>query len=136
MSVLHSSSVEQGVDPVEAILRTSPARLDQAAQAVTPPAQPVPRSRLGLVWRGVWAAAVSAVLLIIFMLQNTGRTRVALLGISGTTSISVALLVAAVGGIVLTLVVGTARITQLRHRARVGLRRSAWSDSGRSTPHA
>jgi uncharacterized integral membrane protein len=69
-------------------------------------------------------------------LQNTGRTRVAFLGISGTTSISVALLVAAVGGIVLTLVVGTARITQLRHRARVGLRRSAWSDSGRSTPHA
>jgi len=136
MSVLHRNSVEPGVDPAEAILSTSPAPRDQARQAVTPSAQPARHSRLGSVWGGVWAAAVIGVLLIFFMLQGTARTRVAFLGFSGTTSLSVALLIAAVGGIVLTMVVGITRITQLRLRAGLGLRRSARSDSGRSTSHA
>ena len=136
MSVLHRSKVEKPVDPVRAALSTSPAPVDHATGPVTPRSQPPARSRLGSVWVGVWAAAALAVLLIIFLAQNTGRTRVSFLGFSGTTSLSVALLVAAVGGIVLTLLVGTARITQLRHRARVGLRRAARGDSGRTGPHA
>jgi uncharacterized integral membrane protein len=136
MSVLHRSSLNQGVHPVEATPGTSPAPVDYATSPVTPRSQPAARSRLGSVWVGVWAATALAVLLIIFMVQNTRRVRVSFLGFSGTTSLSVALLIAAVGGIVLTLLVGTARITQLRHRARVGLRRAARGDSGRTSPHA
>jgi uncharacterized integral membrane protein len=83
----------------------------------------------------MWAAAAIAVLLIFLMLQGTARIRVASLGFSGTASLSVALLVALVGGIVLTMVVVTARIAQLRHRAGGGLRRPARTDSGRSWSH-
>jgi len=136
MSVLHRSSVEHGVHPVETSLSTSPAPLDGATDPVTPRSQPAARSRLGSVWGGGGAAAALAVLLIIFMVQNTGRTRVSFLGFTGTTPLSVALLIAAVGGTVLTLLVGTARITQLRHRARVALRRAVHGDSDRTNRHA
>jgi uncharacterized integral membrane protein len=136
MSILHRSSVEQGIHPARATLGTSQPPLDHATGPVPPRSQPATGSRLGSVWVGVWAAAALAILLIIFMVQNTGRTRVSFLGFSGTTSLSVALLVAAVGGIVLTLLVGTARITQLRHRARVGMRRAAPAESGRTSSHA
>jgi uncharacterized integral membrane protein len=136
MSVLHRSSVEPDIHPAEATPRTPPAPLDHASHPVAPRSHPGARSRIGSVWVGVWAAAALAVVLIIFMVQNTRQTRVSFLGFSGTTSLSVALLIAAVGGIVITLLVGTARITQLRHRARLSLRRAARGDSGRTGRHA
>jgi uncharacterized integral membrane protein len=135
MSVLHRSSVEPDIHPVEVAPSTPPAPLD-AKDRVTPRSQPAVRSRIGSVWCGVWVAAALAVLLIIFMVQNTRQTRVSFLGFSGTTSLSVALLIAAVSGTLLTLLVGTARITQLRHRARLSLRRAARGDSGRTSRHA
>jgi uncharacterized integral membrane protein len=135
MSQRHHSSVEPDIHQAETTPRTPRAPLD-AKDTVTPRPQRAARSRIGSVWSGVWAAAALAVVLIIFMVQNTRQTRVSFLGFSGTTSLSVALLIAAVGGIVLTLLVGTARITQLRHRARLSLRHAARGDSGRTSRHA
>lgn len=128
--------VDPGVDPAEATPGTPPALPDSATDPVMPRSQLATRSRLGSMWVGLWAASALAVVLIIFMVQNTRRARVSFLGFSGTTSLSVALLIAAVGGSVLTLLVGTARITQLRRRARVGMRRAARSDRGRTSRHA
>jgi len=84
-------------------------------QAVT---QPVPRTRTGAAWEGVCAAVVIAVALIVFMLQNTRAVEISFLGMTTSTSLAMALLIAAVGGILLTLILGTARITQLRRLVR------------------
>jgi uncharacterized integral membrane protein len=67
---------------------------------------------------GVCAAVVIAVALIVFMLQNTRAVEISFLGMTASTSLAMALLIAAVGGILLTLILGTARITQLRRLVR------------------
>ncbi|GIE84413.1 lipopolysaccharide assembly protein LapA domain-containing protein [Actinoplanes regularis] len=75
----------------------------------------VPRTRTGSVWFGLCTSALLAVVLIIFMLQNTGSVQVAFLGMSGSLPLALALLIAAVGAAILITVVGTVRIAQL-HR--------------------
>jgi hypothetical protein len=49
------------------------------------------------------------------MIQNTHTVQVTFLGLTGNTSLALMLLIAAVGGILLTLILGSARILQLRH---------------------
>jgi uncharacterized integral membrane protein len=85
----------------------------------------VPRTRTGAAWVGVSAATLIAIALIIFLAQNTRTTEISFLWMTGSTSLAVALLIAAVGSVLLTLIVGTARITQLRRLVR---RRAAASD--------
>jgi uncharacterized integral membrane protein len=98
-------------DP-QAVQPTSPA---PDGRRRTPPA---PRSRVG----GVWAAAVlfAAVLLLllIFVLENGQRTEISFFGQHGHLPQGVALLLAAVCGILLVAIPGTARIIQLRIRDR------------------
>ena len=64
------------------------------------------------------AAAFLAVLLIIFLVQNTRSTEISFLWMTTSTPLAVALLIAAVGSVLLTVILGTARITQLRRRIR------------------
>jgi uncharacterized integral membrane protein len=52
------------------------------------------------------------------MLQNTRGVRVHFLWMDGSLPLALALLIAAVGAAILTMVVGAARITQLRLLAR------------------
>jgi uncharacterized integral membrane protein len=52
------------------------------------------------------------------MIQNTHTVQVTFLGMTGSTSLALMLLIAAVGGILLTLILGSARILQLRHTVR------------------
>jgi uncharacterized integral membrane protein len=73
-------------------------------------------------WAGIWTGTVVFIALIVFMLQNTRSVEIFFLGMHGTLPLAMALLIATVGGILLTLVVGTARITQLRHRLARGRR--------------
>jgi uncharacterized integral membrane protein len=54
------------------------------------------------------------VALIIFMLQNTRSVEVTFLWMHGTLPLALALLIASVGVTILAMIVGTARITQLR----------------------
>jgi putative membrane protein len=86
----------------------------------SPPSGPrrVRGTRTGRVWVGVCAAALITVALIIFMVQNTHTVQVTFLGMTGSTSLALMLLIAAVGGILLTLILGSARILQLRHTVR------------------
>jgi uncharacterized integral membrane protein len=64
------------------------------------------------------AAALIAVLLIIFLLQNTRSTEISFLWMTASTPLAVALLIAAVGSALLTLILGTVRIAQLRRQVR------------------
>ena len=78
----------------------------------------VPRTRTGAAWVGLTAAALIAVALIVFLAQNTRTTEISFLWMTARTSLAIALLIAAVGSVLITLILGTARITQLRRLAR------------------
>jgi uncharacterized integral membrane protein len=77
---------------------------------------------MGTVWFGAAAFAVVLALLLIFILQNSRTVQISYLGAHGHLPLGVALLLAAVLGILLVIIPGTARIIQLRitasrHRA-------------------
>jgi uncharacterized integral membrane protein len=124
MSLLHpeqSPAPDQGAaDATPNPTPAGEAPVDRPAPAPgSPPARQLVRgTRTGRVWVGVCAAALITVALIIFMVQNTRTVQVTFLGLTGTTSLALMLLIAAVGGILLTLVLGSARILQLRRAVR------------------
>lgn len=78
----------------------------------------VPGTRTGMAWVAAGTAAVLAIALIIFVAQNTRSTEVTFLWMSASSPLAVALLIAAVGSVLLTLILGTARIAQLRRLVR------------------
>jgi uncharacterized integral membrane protein len=79
------------------------------------PARPaVPRSRTGGLWVAAVVFALVLLLLLIFVLQNGQRVDVSFLGAHGQLPLGVALLLAAVFGVLLVALPGTARIVQLR----------------------
>lgn len=87
------------------------------------PARPtVPRSRAGGLWVAAVAFALILLLLLIFVLENGQRAEVSFFGAHGHLPLGVALLLAAVFGVLLVALPGTARIVQLR---MLGHRRSA-----------
>jgi uncharacterized integral membrane protein len=85
----------------------------------------VPRSRAGGVWVAAVAFAFVLLLLLIFVLQNGQRVDVSFLGANGQLPLGVALLLAAVFGVLLVALPGTARIVQLRILGRRRGRRAA-----------
>jgi len=121
MPVLHRNGSNRiGHDTAPAPVPATP----PAEREAPPPAEarPVPRTRMSVAWAGIWTATVVFIALIVFMLQNTRSVEVSFVGLHGTLPLAMAMLIAAVGGILLTLVVGTARITQLRRRLTRGRR--------------
>ena len=78
----------------------------------------VPRSRMGGVWVALVVAAFVFLLLLIFILQNGQRAQVSFFGAHGHLPMGVALLLAAVFGVLLVALPGTARIVQLRMLGR------------------
>lgn len=102
--------------PEHALETTTPAPPEAGVPAAVK--RPVPRTRAGAAWVGVCAAAIIAVALVIFAVQNTRGVEVSFLWMTTSTPLALALVIGAVGGILLTLVLGTARITQLRRQVR------------------
>ena len=77
---------------------------------------PLRGSRTSGAWVGGRRAAALLVLLMVFIAQNTQDVHVSFLGWDGEAPLSVTLLIAAAIGIVVTAIVGTMRIWQLRRR--------------------
>jgi uncharacterized integral membrane protein len=75
-------------------------------------------TRLSATWTAVVAAAVVLVALVIFIGQNTQQSSVNFLGAHGKAPTSVVLLVAATAGALIVIIVGIARILQLRRVAK------------------
>jgi len=82
------------------------------------PQDPLRRSRTSGAFVALVLLGLLLVLLIVFIAQNTQDVHVSFLAWDGTTPLAVALLIAAVGGILLTAVAGLLRIWQLRRRVR------------------
>ena len=92
-------------------------------QAAPPTAVPLPqhrikRTRTSGIWVAVGFFAVILLLLLIFILQNGTQVSVSYLGMHGHLPLGVALLLAAVCGVLLVVLAGAARIGQLRTTAR------------------
>ncbi|MCY7340955.1 MAG: lipopolysaccharide assembly protein LapA domain-containing protein [Pseudonocardia sp.] len=78
----------------------------------------VTRTRTGGLWTGLILSALVLVVLLVFILQNLARVQITFLGLTGSLPLGVALLLAAVAGLLLVAIPGGFRILQLRRAAR------------------
>jgi uncharacterized integral membrane protein len=103
---------------------TQPGRQDVAdPQAQRPgpvelPAHRVRRTRMGGLWVAAVLSALVLLLLLIFILENGQRVSISYFGAHGHLPLGVALLLAAVLGVLVVVIPGTGRIIQLRITAR------------------
>ena len=93
-------------------------------EAPTPPTSAphdeltIGRTRMSRAWAAAAVTLVLALLMLIFILQNGRDERMRFLWMDFTLPLGVALLLAAVGGGLLVVLLGIARLTQLRLAAR------------------
>ena len=103
------------------------------AAAQTRPQHVIKRTRTGGVWVASGLFALVLVLLLIFILENGQRASISYFGAHGHLPLGVALLFAAVLGVLVVVIPGTGRIVQLRIAARRHCRVDAQADS-QATP--
>jgi uncharacterized integral membrane protein len=85
-----------------------------------PPEATVGRTRMSGLYVGLILSAIVLILLLVFILQNLHSVEINFLGLSGQLPTGVALLLAAIAGVLLVAIPGTGRILQLRRAARRG----------------
>jgi uncharacterized integral membrane protein len=85
-----------------------------ARTAPAPAPHTIRRTRISGLWVAVGFFAVILLLLLIFILQNGQKVDISYMGAHGHLPLGVALLLAAVCGVLLVVLAGTARISQLR----------------------
>jgi len=96
-----------------------PAETPNGPNLTTPaPASPAGRTRISGVWLGVIIGVVVLVFLLAFIIQNSRSVKVSFFTVNVNMPLGVALLLAAVGGVLLAGIVASLRIWQLRHRLR------------------
>lgn len=96
----------------------------------------VRRTRTGGWWVALVAAAIVLLLLLIFVLQNGASVAVSFLGAQAKLPLGIALLLAAIAGVLIVAIPGTGRILQLRHLARQRQRLGEPASSPPSAPTA
>jgi uncharacterized integral membrane protein len=107
---------------------------EPTATAQRRPEHVIRRTRTGGVWVASVLFALVLVLLLIFILENGQRASISYFGAHGHLPLGVALLFAAVLGILMVVIPGTARIVQLRIAARRHRRVDAKVDSQATPP--
>ena len=105
--------------------RSTPSSADDATATgergqgpVTLPTHRIKRTRTGGIWVAAALFALVLLLLLIFILENGQRVSIGYFGAHGHLPLGVALLLAAVIGVLLVVLPGTGRIIQLRFAAR------------------
>ena len=113
--------VPVGEEPTQPV--PAPSTPDSGTPATaTPGTAPVRRSRSGGLWVGLIFSALVLLLLLVFILQNGAPVQISFFAFQGTLPVGVALLLAAILGILLVAIPGSVRILQLRRAARRGAR--------------
>jgi uncharacterized integral membrane protein len=82
----------------------------------------VKHSRTGVLWVGLILSALVLLFLLVFIIQNQEPVQVVFFALDGVLPVGVALLLAAIAGILLGAIPGSLRIMQLRRAARRGPR--------------
>jgi uncharacterized integral membrane protein len=96
----------------------------QPPQSQPPQAEPaLLHSRSGGLWTGLILSAIVLIFLLVFILQNQISVTIRFLGFAGSVPVGVALLLAAIAGLLLVAIPGGVRIMQLRRAARRTARR-------------
>ncbi|MGO9820325.1 MAG: lipopolysaccharide assembly LapA domain-containing protein [Solirubrobacteraceae bacterium] len=106
-------------DTSEPPVAEPPAAPDLAPSAATrqEPAA-APTTKTGTAFSALIAGAIVLIVLLVFILENTASVQISFFGASGHLPLGVALLLAAIGGALLTGIVGAARIVQLRRHVK------------------
>lgn len=91
---------------------------DKADQADQVPAAAVPFTRAAALWSSLIVGFLVLIVLLIFITQNTDQASIQFLSFHWSLPLGVALLLTAVGGGLVTVLAGTARIYQLRRAAK------------------
>jgi uncharacterized integral membrane protein len=109
--------------PVPAERTTGPVALPPSGPATgtapaTGPAPAVRHSRSGGLWVGLILSALVLLFLLVFILQNGDPVQISFFALEGVLPTGVALLLAAIAGILLVAIPGSVRILQLRRVAR------------------
>jgi uncharacterized integral membrane protein len=131
-------SFDAGKDKDEAMTSdpsASPDRPPAAVPAPTPAAEPptattkpstpesaVKFTRAAALWSAMIGGFLILILLLVFILQNTGSASIHLFAWQWNLPVGVAILLAAVCGGLLTVAAGTTRIIQLRRAAKRNLK--------------
>lgn len=124
-----------GDDPTRSAPGPGPGAEDPATTPVTDAPPPATGStHAGRMWASLALATALLALLIIFIAENSRSVTISFLGAHGHISLALALLIAAVVGVVVALLAGTARILQLRWEVR-RVRRSNAERGHRRQPH-
>jgi lipopolysaccharide assembly protein A len=89
-----------------------------APQPAALPQHKIKHTRISGLWVSVGFFAVVLLLLLIFILQNGTKVDISYMGAHGHLPLGVALLLSAVCGVLLVVLAGAARISQLRAVAR------------------
>lgn len=95
-----------------------PAPGEQGPGPVALPTHQIKRTRTGGIWVAAALFALVLLLLLIFILENGHQVSISYFGAHGHLPLGVALLLAAVIGVLLVVLPGTGRIIQLRAAAR------------------
>lgn len=110
------------LDPTAGPVQSDEPHTQAQAEADTgfaPTASTAPKVTVaGRVWVAIGIAVVVLVLLIIFIAENSRKVTISFLGAHGTLSLGLTMLIAALAGVVITLLVGSTRILQLRREVR------------------
>lgn len=99
------------------------ARAQPGGAGVPPPGAPqkphkVRRTRFGGAWVASVLFALVLLVLLVFILENSQQVKISFFGANGHLPLGVAMLLAAVGGILLVVIPGVGRMIQLRRTAR------------------
>ncbi|KKB99301.1 LapA family protein [Mycolicibacter arupensis] len=106
-----SSDPSVPFDPAQGDISTPP----------PPPPPSMPLTRAGALWTALIAGFLVLIVLLVFVTQNTAPVDLAFLTWTWSLPAGVAILLAAICGGLLTALVGTARIFQLRRAAKKNL---------------
>lgn len=103
----------------------APTPAEPAARPLPTASKPVTEvkfTRAAALWSSLIFGLLVLTVLLIFIAQNTESASFAFLGWHWTLPLGVAILMAAVGGALITVLVGAARIIQLRRAAKKNFR--------------
>lgn len=86
-----------------------------------PPGSAVKFTKTAAAWWSLAVGLLILIVLLVFIAQNTGSITIYFLGLRWSSPLGVAFLLAAVGGALITVLAGSARIVQLRRAAKKNL---------------
>ena len=95
---------------------------DDRQTPASKPESAVKFTRAAALWSSLIIGFLILILLLVFIMQNTDSTTVNFFAWRASLPVGVAVLLSAVGGGLLTVAVGTARIVQLRRAAKKNLK--------------